>query len=285
MIINMKKTIFFALFLSAFNAEAGLFGTDKLPYSQPDLDSRFNEIKKDVVTSIKGVSNYGAADAYNLIRDAQDRFVNLYSKVKKSKYGDDIIDEITSSLDEIAETYEKVANLNEEIFKVRNKSDLLLSNTKNGLTRTVNELDDEINRISNESSNLKSQLGIITDSIEIQKIQIRINGNQSVLGSLLAQKTIWSKFLSSHDKLLDKLQLNDKKIELLLYALKVNAQVYREAANVARLRRSAKAALTNLESLSNVQNVLGDLQSSWGSVDDLVSEISSSDFNLNLDIK
>jgi len=75
---------------------------------------------------------------------------------------------------------------------------------------------------------------------------------------------------------------NGKKIELLLHILKTNAIVYKEAAKVAKLRRSAKSALINLQSLSEIQNILGDLQNSWIEVNDLVSEISNADFILEI---
>ena len=251
-------------------------------YDQENTEERFNAIKETVVGSTKAISNYGAVEAYKLINKSLEKFRDLYKQVKKAEYVDDVIDEVTDSLEEIATTYEKVASLKIDIAKYRGNKISKLSKAKDGTIKTVEDLNVELRQVLSENKSLKDKLSYTYDEIDKQKIEVSIKGNESIINSIEAQQEIWRRFHAAQNKLINRLELNGRKIDLLLHVLKTNAAVYREAANVAKLRRSAKAALKNLQSLSDIQNILGDLQNSWLEVNDLVSEISNADFNIEL---
>ncbi|KPA13123.1 hypothetical protein MHK_006673, partial [Candidatus Magnetomorum sp. HK-1] len=92
---------------------------------------------------------------------------------------------------------------------------------------------------------------------------------------------IWDKFHETQKPLLKKLNLRKENIDLLMHGLKQNARVYQAAASAAELRRTARAALSNLSELQNIDDVLGDLQNNWFEVNALVSQISEADFNID----
>jgi hypothetical protein len=175
-----------------------------------------------------------------------------------------------------------VANLQVDIEKNRAKQTANLLDAKNGTNRTLKELAIDKKRIISETVKLRNKTSKDHDEIEKQKIEISIKGNESIIRSIEAQEKIWSMFYAAQEKLFPRLELNSKKIDLLLHVLKTNSSVYREAATVAKLRRSAKEALRNLQSLSKIHSILNDLQNSWIEVNDLVSEISNADFNINI---
>jgi len=64
-----------------------------------------------------------------------------------------------------------------------------------------------------------------------------------------------------------------ERVDFVLFVLQKNAQVYREAANTAQLRRNVRLALQDLQALGAIENSLIDLAASWREVDAIVSEI------------
>ena len=69
-----------------------------------------------------------------------------------------------------------------------------------------------------------------------------------------------------------------ERVDFVLFVLEKNAQVYREAANTAQLRRNVRLALQDLQALGAIENSLIDLASSWREVDAIVSEIGREEF-------
>ncbi len=96
---------------------------------------------------------------------------------------------------------------------------------------------------------------------------------------------IWKKFQVAQKKLMARLKISSKKLGLLLHILQENAKVYRAAASVAKLRRSARYALRELAVLADMERLLGDLESSWSEVNLLVDEISKADFALDIEVE
>ena len=69
-----------------------------------------------------------------------------------------------------------------------------------------------------------------------------------------------------------------ERVDFVLFVLQKNAQVYREAANTAQLRRNVRLALQDLQSLGAIESSLIDLAASWREVDAIVSEIGREEF-------
>jgi len=243
-------------------------------------EDKFNNIKDDVIESTKKISDFKAKDAYEMIHSTLKDFQNIYQQVKNSKNIDDIIDEVTDGLINISDTYSKVAEFSVSIAKFRSKHIQKLNDAQGETLLTIQQLNDKKLILIGKNKELNSELEYATKEIDKQKIQISLKGNKSIIKSIEAQKLIWLKFNNAQTKLQNKLNSNGDKFELLLHILKVNAKVYKEAANVAMLRKSAKAALQSLTSLSDIQDILNDLENSWIEVNDLVAEISNAEFKI-----
>lgn len=252
-------------------------------YEQMTGEEKFTEIKEQVTHSALNVSKYKASDAYKEINKALDDFQKINSLVQKTKHTDRIIDKVANGLEEVANTYENIANFTSDISSNRKEEFANLRIFKRESLKTEQELKNEIAKVKSNNHLIQKSLDVTSDEIEQRKMEVSLKGNQSIINSLEAQRIIWARFYRTQEKMLKSLNLNAKKIDLLLHVLNVNASVYREAANVARLRRSAKGALESLRSLTDIQDIVGDLENSWLEVNDIVSEISNAEFTLDIE--
>ena len=256
---------------------------DLTQYEQMSGEEKFIEIKEQVVHSALNLSKYKASDAYQEIDKALNHFQRIYSLVQKTKRVDDVIDKVADGLEEIANAYERVANFGSDISSSRSEELANLSVFDRETLKTERELKDEILQIEANNRSIQKQLNGVVDEFELKKTRVSLKGNYSILNSLEAQRIIWQRFHLTQKKMLRSLILNGREIDLLLHILNVNASVYREAANVARLRRSAKGALDSLSSLADIQGIVVDLENSWLEVNDIVSEISKAEFTLDFE--
>ena len=248
-------------------------------------EEKFNQIKNEVVSEARQVISFRANDAFSKIKNTLNDFRELRKTVKEAKSIDSVIDEVTNSLDEIATTYEEVAEMSTPIKTFRNEKINVLISNKNNTASTLTDISNKKGLVESENADFRKKLSDTSLSLtetEKQKLDISIKGNNSIIKSLEAEEKIWGKFNQAQDSLLLRLNMNGEKVDLLLHALKTNASVYREAANVARLRKSAKDALNGLNSLSDIKDIIGDLQNSWLEVDDIVGEISNAELNVSM---
>ena len=248
-----------------------------------DGSYKFTSIKEEVLDSAQDLGRYKARDAYIAIVKSLEDLKKIHTLVKKSEHIDDVIGEVSDGLDQIASTYEKISNLAPSIIKNRKQELSHLQNSNRETLRTELELKQDIEKLKSENKLLQQRLAGVVDEIDSKNIKVSIQGNLSIINSLEGQRIIWGKFHQAQDKLFGSLKLNGRQLDYLLHVLEVNSRVYHEAANVARLRKSAKLALNNLGSLADIQSVIGDLQESWIEVDDIVSEISSAEFVIGID--
>jgi hypothetical protein len=256
--------------------------SSKEKYKQMAGEEKFTEIQKQVTYSALNMSNYKASDAYQEIADALNDFRQLQTLVRKATYVDDVIDEVTDRLDRIATTYDNVVSFGQSMKQYRKGEFSYLKDINGETLKTQQELKKRITTLESENRLFQKKLSSATDEIELKELEIRLKGNKSVINSLEAQCMIWDKFYLAQNQLLESLDLNRRKINLLLQILEVNARVYHEAATVAHLRRSAKSALESLGALADIQSIIGELQDSWLQIDTIVSEIGKANFSIEI---
>lgn len=252
-------------------------------YERLTGEEKFIEIKDGVTHSAQNIYKCRASDVYKELEKASHDFQKISYIVQKSENIDDVIDKVADKFDKIANTYEKISNYSSDISSIRKTEFANLIIFKRETYKTEEELKNEIAQIKSKNSSINRQIESVLDEIERKKLEVSLKGNKSVINSLNAQRIIWEKFYQAQVKMLKPLKLNAKKIDLLLHILSVNSGVYHEAANVARLRRSAKSALENLGALADVQDVIFDLEDSWIEVSDIVSEISQAEFTIDIE--
>lgn len=250
-------------------------------YKQMDGETKFSEIQKQTTNSALSISNYMASDAYREINSALLDSQKLHTLVQKADYIDEVIDEVTDGLDRISIAYDKVVEIGDDLKQHRESKFSSLKNINRETLKTRQDLKKRADKLHAESNSLQRKLKNVNSDLEMKEINLTLQGNDSIINSLEAQYTIWDKFYSSQKKLLESLDLNGRKVDLLLQALEINSSVYHEAATVAHLRQSAQGALESIDDLADIQSIVGDLQDSFIQVNDIVSEISKADFAVN----
>ena len=148
--------------------------------------------------------------------------------------------------------------------------------------QAIEAINQRIATVDAELQQSQQALPLARTDTDRERHQITISANLSVLHSLNAQVEIWRRFESTQQRLAASLQQSAQRTDFLLFVLEKNAQVYREAANTAQLRRDADLALNNLQALGGIESSLTDLAASWRAVDQLVNEIGSEAFRYDV---
>jgi len=280
--VKQIVTLLVVLIISlAFVGEAQAANREQ--YKQLTGDKKFTEIKEQVTKSALSVSKYKASDVYQEMVNALDDLRKLHTLVQQATHVDDVIEKVVDELDQLASTYERVAALSAGMTQYRKDEFSYLQGVNGETLNTQRELKERIAELKSNNKLLQKKSGSATDEIESKKLEISLRGNDFIIKSLEAQSIIWDKFYQAQGRLLQSLDLNGRKVDLLCHMLQVNAQVYREASTVAQLRRSAKSALESLRSLADIQGIIGDLQDSWLQVNGIVSEISKAEFTIDIE--
>lgn len=265
-----------------FHIEAVNAANNKYQYRTLMGEQKFTEIKEQLVQSTHSLAQYKAVDAYLEIVNALNEFHQLRNTIKNSSNIDEVIEEVTDRFENISSTYERVAKLGSELINYRQGELRYLKGIGSETLRTQQEIERKIARLQSEDKLLRERLSSTMDIIERNNIKVSLKGNDSIINSLMAQADIWRKFYDAQNQLYDKLNLNGRNIDSLIHILEVNSKVYKEATNVIRLRKSARGALDNLSSLSDIQSIVFDLENSWTEVDDLISNISNAEFVISI---
>lgn len=240
------------------------------------LPEQFNEIKQSVLSTVSESQRIGAATTYHLLIDNLAAFQALSARVQHAPHMDDVIEELATELDNIASNFEKAARLRVEYSENTVDSRALMAAKHRETQAAIAELNRRIQFAQSEMR--QAQTAIATTTLQRDKNRIIVSSNKSVLNSLDAQKQIWERFADSQSRLMSTFSASTERVDFVLFVLQKNAQVYREAANTAQLRRNVRLALQDLQSLGAIENSLIDLAASWREVDAIVSEIGREEF-------
>lgn len=246
------------------------------------LPAQFGAIKEFLLDTVAESQHHGAAVTYGLLHQNLAEFQRLKGTVEAAPHVDDVIDELSAGLATIATNFEKAAALRGVYQQHTADSDRGLQRKRQQTREAINAINRRIAEVDAELKEARQALPTAQTGTDRERHQITISANLSVLHSLNAQIEIWRRFESTQARLAESLQQSAKRTDFLLFVLEKNAQVYREAANTAQLRRDAHLALNNLQALSGIESSLSDLAASWRAVDQLVNEIGSEAFRYDV---
>ena len=163
---------------------------------------------------------------------------------------DDVIEQLATELDTIASNFEHAAKLRVEYGENTANSSALMASKHRETRDAISEINNRIEQTRTEM--LNAQTAIAETKLQRDKNRIIISSNQSVLNSLEAQRQIWERFADSQARLMATFTASTERVDFVLFVLEKNAQVYREAANTAQLRRNDRLALQDLQSLGAI---------------------------------
>ena len=244
--------------------------------SEQNLPEQFNLIKQSVLETVAKSQKVGAATTYHLLNENLAAFRALSARVNQAYHMDEVIEELASELDTIADNFEAAARLRVDYSENTHDSREIMARRHRETEAAIGEIERRIHQVQSELS--QAQLGVGATPLERDRDRIIVSSNRSVLNSLNAQKQIWVKFADSQSRLMATFTTSTERVDFVLFVLQKNAQVYREAANTAQLRRNVRLALQDLQALGGIENSLIDLASSWREVDAIVTEIGREEF-------
>lgn len=244
--------------------------------SERNLPEHFNEIRQSVLETVSQSQRIGAATTHQLLVDNLAAFRALSSRVQQAQHMDHVIEELANELDTIADNFEKAARLRVEYSENTEDSRTLMAKRHRETEAAISDITRQIHHVQAELR--EAQRGTGATPLERDRDRIIISSNKSVLNSLDAQKQIWEKFADSQSRLMSTFTASTERVDFVLFVLQKNAQVYREAANTAQLRRNVRLALQDLQALGAIESSLIDLAASWREVDAIVTEIGREEF-------
>lgn len=202
-------------------------------------------------------------------------------RVYQANHVDDVIDDVADGLYEISKTYKKVTEKKDAILLEHGNALKTISNTdENTIEYAIKNNTDKIISLESEVTRLLKEIEVEQIETKKRKLEIDINSKKSIINSLKDKNKVWNNFRLSQEKLLLKLKKNSEIIDLFLFALDKNADVYKEAADVAMLRKSAKSMLSQLKLLNATDDLINNIENNWLEINDLMNEISKAEFKI-----
>ena len=251
--------------------------------AQADLPEQFVSIKQFLLETVSESQRVGAATTQTLLKTNLAAFQQLKQRVDQAARVDDIIAELSTELDTIAGNFEKAALMRRDYQQYTAEADGQLQKRQSQTRAAIGEIQRRIALRTSELEAARRALPNAASGIDRDRHQITISANQSVLHSLRAQADIWEQFESAQTRLIATLKMSSERVDYVLFVLEKNAQVYRAAANTAKLRNNVRLALSDLQALGGIESSLVDLEASWREVDQIVNEIGRQEFIPNAD--
>jgi len=219
---------------------------------------------------------------YHEVQTVLKQFNDLYKKVKGTPNTDPMILDIEQSVKSMAGCYRTLASMEIDVAQTFNKEVATLTAAAGTTADFAETANAEMARHQKAIADLTEALKSEGSPVEKQKKEISIGGYKSKIKYLQDRKMIWDKFSAYQDHLLKTLGTSREKIGLLFHTLKVNAEVYDEAAKTIELRRIAVDALGNLVGLANIESLVADILNTQIALDEIVTQIANLEFNPDL---
>lgn len=244
----------------------------------------FDGFKNQVTTSIEAFKTYGAKECFTVMQDNIDAVKELRKKVENDNL-DEHIDDIATTFTAVAASSRQIVDsLWPDIQKVHNNEFMSLDNLQSVIKAKTDEIDSEINILQGKTASAEKALKNESNPYMKKKLEADLHVDRMIIKSKSTDAATYHKFVEALKLLQGRLGDTVQKIDLLLYVLKRNAELYEAAAKTAMIRSSAANVIQCLVGVKNVDEILGDIQNSWQDVDAIMEVISSADFNFSLPI-
>jgi len=222
----------------------------------------FNDIKEQLVTVTNQILKYGTNQIYIKINNNLQILKQLYTKIKTTPTIDLVIKEVIDELIVIGQTYKEIATMSIDIMDVHQQQFAIIDDLKQKTSYNIDKIQRKHQEYQALLDDTQTKLAMLEDSLEKQKHSFSIDGYTTIMQTLAEQEQIWNKFYHEQEIITNKLTTHSQKIKLLLHVLGINAQIYKQSANVASLRKDSVLKLDNLINLPELRNIINDLETS-----------------------
>ena len=182
--------------------------------------------------------------------------------------------DIAAEVNTIARSFREIADMAPEVFQRRLQE-----------VRTIDAVGDQVGfRIADaratiaelERDNQRIQNALRSEQLspaEIEKLRLTQQANNAESHALTAAIEAWGFFADRHGQIVDRMADQSEDLDVFFHALKENARVYEAAAQTLNLANSLKMALSDLETVQNLDAMRSELVQSWGDLMRIVDEV------------
>lgn len=182
--------------------------------------------------------------------------------------------DIAGEVSTIARSFREIAEMAPDVFRRRMQE-----------LGTIDAVGDQVGfRIADarsrlaelEQDNQRIQNALRNDQLrqsEIEKMRLTQQANNAESHSLTAAIEAWGFFGDRHGQIMEKMADQSEDLDVFFHALRENARVYEAAAQTLNLANSLKLALSELESVQNLDAMRSSLVESWGDLMRIVDEV------------
>ena len=221
--------------------------------------SLINEVKTRLIDASEQILKGGTKESYQKIADEFIQWTPLQNLAKTQPL-DTLIEQLVRRLMALTKIYRELGNKNQEILAFHQAQFRLIEELRNEVSTHMNKLQQEREKylvLLKEAQNKLTDL--LLSEVESQKEQLSIEVYQKVLTKMDVQQKSWQAFKKEQSLLETKLKKYSESVGLFLYFLKVNAQLYEQAANTLLMKKNNLTELRELMNLTELQKIVDDL--------------------------
>jgi len=225
--------------------------------------SLFHRIKADLHQAINAMTQQGTSDIYLKINQIVGEFIIVEKQLSQESrlLSGELGEKATDQAAKIAEIYRNIA-IQGHIIKANQALQFKALDALQHQTKT------KINRLESKELENKQSLAYNNTELEnpnspltIQKLQISIDVTKKAIKALEKQKIAWENFCRTQSQLIEITHDYAKKINVLLYFLNENSQLYELAAKNISLNKTELIALNDtLIDLDELKSIVADIE-------------------------
>ncbi len=234
-----------------------------------------NRIKNDINKRLNKIEHQGGAVAAAEIDKGLRSFQQLEKQLQESKHPSELRKSVGNALTQLSYSYARISELKENINKLNQQAITELRSLQEQSSVYAEQTKARYFQEQKKINDWQEQLSNETDELAAKKLELSIKANESILKSLDVQYQIWQNFVQTQEALPTLLTSYFQHMDLLFYTLRLNAGIYREAANL--IEHDTQFAKETLKGLSNLQEVLQVLSDDWAGIGHLQSRINEMD--------
>lgn len=251
-----------------------------------------------------GRKNSQKVDEYSLeLMDLKNDALDILDDVRY-KYADGVISKVSPAIEEFQALYEEVAGASDGVVMSKvadglNKLSNTFSGLANGMFNTIlqdreNSLEDmqlvkvnaekiqleiqkEISDLEDEKKEAERELEKTDDETEIKKLNILISSIDSKINSRVNIDDKYVKFIVILENAIENISENNSSLDVLFYTLKINAGVWKDAADAAKVAEVFSEITSEFEDLESFDGLVDGLVDSWSVLDAINNDLHSFD--------
>lgn len=246
--------------------------------SAEEYSSKLEEFRVEVLSIMDEVQHKHADKIVGKISPAIDKVQTLYDEIAGESKSV-VLEKVAESLTTLSVTFSDLAN---GMFKTiladraRNLKDI--EELKDEVVEVQKEIETSIDELKAEKAEAERQLNG-AEGTEAEKLEKLVHHYESRINSLNHTNDKFLKFIEMLDKAIVNVKENNDSLDLLFYTLGLNAAVWDDAADAARVAKVYADIEDELVAIDDFSDVIGELEYSWDMLDAINDDLSSFDTN------